>query len=251
MKIIPNIITLAALCFGCLALITIMEGDLRQASIFILTALFLDLLDGFAARLLKAGSELGKQLDSLADIVSFGVAPCLLMYSYLNRVIDLWLPESHLVVYLLPYLAFIIVICTALRLAKFNITDQSASFSGIPSPLSAILFASIPIIDEAWRKGDLPGLSTTLIDALSTLSPIILLTSLVLIIIGISLLMVINFPVLNLKFKTFKWRTNELRYIFLIGLVICFLVFGWLGLFFGAFLYIFLSPGIWRPEQEL
>jgi len=250
MKIIPNLITLAALCFGCLSLMAVMDGVLSQAALFIFIALMLDLLDGFAARVLKAGSELGKQLDSLSDMVSFGVAPALLMYSYSDSVIEVGAFENDPILSLVPYLSFAIAICAALRLAKFNITDQAAAFSGIPSPLAAIMFAAIPIVEEAWRQHKLPVLSQTLIDAISNLSPSILLILLGLAIISISLLMVINFPVLNLKFKSFKWQTNELRYLFLAGLAICFIVFGWLALFIGSIFYIALSPAIWNRKSK-
>ena len=172
MKQIPNIFTLLNLVFGCVAIISILQtgvtvtsndaGDsliilpekIYMASVFIACAAVIDFLDGFVARLLKASSEMGKQLDSLADVVSFGVAPGLIIYQFLRLCFAQ--QEDGLdtsILWLLP--AFIIPCTGAYRLARFNIdTEQSHGFKGVPIPAAGLLIAAFPLIywftNEAW-----------------------------------------------------------------------------------------------------
>ena len=172
MKQIPNIFTLLNLVFGCLAILAILQNGLiltttdsgdslivlpekiYMASVFIACAAVIDFLDGFVARLLKASSEMGKQLDSLADVVSFGVAPGLIIYHFLRLCFAQ--QEDGLdtsILWLLP--AFIIPCAGAYRLARFNIdTEQSHGFKGVPIPAAGILIAAFPLIywftDQAW-----------------------------------------------------------------------------------------------------
>ena len=164
MKQIPNFFTLLNLVFGCLAIVAILQNGLLLttsdngdslivlpekiylASIFIGCAAVIDFLDGFVARLLKASSEMGKQLDSLADVVSFGVAPGLIIYQFLR--LSFAQQEDGLetsVLWLLP--AFIVPCAGAYRLARFNIdTEQSYGFKGVPIPAAGLLLASFPLI---------------------------------------------------------------------------------------------------------
>jgi CDP-diacylglycerol--serine O-phosphatidyltransferase len=165
MKQIPNIFTLLNLFFGCLAIIATVQTGLTigtdaatglqvveipekifMASIFIAIAAVIDFLDGFVARLLKASSEMGKQLDSLADVVSFGVAPGMIVYQLLR--LSFAQQEGGLdinTLYLMP--AFIIPCAGAYRLARFNIdTEQSYGFKGVPIPAAGLLVASFPLI---------------------------------------------------------------------------------------------------------
>ena len=172
MKQIPNIFTLLNLVFGCLAIVAILQNGLLLttsdngdslivlpekiyfASIFIACAAVIDFLDGFVARLLKASSEMGKQLDSLADVVSFGVAPGLIIYQFLRLCFAQ--QEDGLdisMLWLLP--AFIVPCAGAYRLARFNIdTEQSYGFKGVPIPAAGLLVASFPLIywftSETW-----------------------------------------------------------------------------------------------------
>ena len=172
MKQIPNIFTLLNLVFGCLAIVSILQtglilsstdsGDsfivlpekIYMASVFIACAAVIDFLDGFVARLLKASSEMGKQLDSLADVVSFGVAPGLIVYQFLRLCFAQ--QEDGLdtnIIWLLP--AFIIPCAGAYRLARFNIdTEHSYGFKGVPIPAAGLLLASFPLIywftDQDW-----------------------------------------------------------------------------------------------------
>ncbi len=172
MKQIPNLFTLLNLVFGCFAIVVILQNGLiltatdngdslivlpekiYLASIFIGCAAVIDFLDGFVARLLKASSEMGKQLDSLADVVSFGVAPGLIIYQFLR--LSFAQQEDGLdisMLWLLP--AFIIPCAGAYRLARFNIdTEQSNGFKGVPIPAAGLLIAAFPLIywftNEAW-----------------------------------------------------------------------------------------------------
>jgi len=172
MKQIPNIFTLLNLVFGCLAILAVLQNGLiltgtdsgdslivlpekiYMASVFIACAAVIDFLDGFVARLLKASSEMGKQLDSLADVVSFGVAPGLIIYQFLR--LSFAQQEDGLdtsILWLLP--AFIVPCAGAYRLARFNIdTEQSYGFKGVPIPAAGILIAAFPLIywftDQAW-----------------------------------------------------------------------------------------------------
>ena len=172
MKQIPNLFTLLNLFFGCMAIVAIMQTGLTVsmdssgqqlieipekiywASVFIAIAAVIDFLDGFVARLLKASSEMGKQLDSLADVVSFGVAPGMIVYQFLRLAYAQ--QENGLdinTMWLLP--AFIIPCAGAYRLARFNIdTEQSYGFKGVPIPAAGLLIASFPLIywysDKQW-----------------------------------------------------------------------------------------------------
>jgi CDP-diacylglycerol---serine O-phosphatidyltransferase len=170
MKQIPNLFTLLNLIFGCCAIVfTLQQGitiatdeegsrwvmmpeAIWYASLFIGLAAVVDFLDGFVARLFKATSEMGKQLDSLADVVSFGVAPALIVYQFLR--ISIARQEDGLdvsLVWLTP--AFLIAAAAAWRLATFNIaTDQQYGFKGVPTPAIGLLVASLPLI--YWYSGN-------------------------------------------------------------------------------------------------
>ncbi|MBM3419567.1 MAG: CDP-diacylglycerol--serine O-phosphatidyltransferase, partial [Bacteroidetes bacterium] len=142
---IPNLITLLNLASGFTAVIFIMHGDILTASWVLVAALFFDFADGLAARLLKAWSELGKELDSLADVVSFGVAPGLLVYTLAGDSAPQW--ARILLSAMLPVLA-------ALRLAKFNTDpDQKDSFVGLPSPAAAIAIITLVLSMAHSGKG--------------------------------------------------------------------------------------------------
>jgi len=145
-KHIPNILTILNLICGLISITQVLQYHLIWAALFIFIAAVFDYLDGTAARLLKAWSELGKQLDSLADLVSFGVAPGLIIFQLLSNrcsngcnILERW--------NVIPFLALLIPVCSALRLAKFNIDlRQEVNFIGLPTPANAIFFASIPMI---------------------------------------------------------------------------------------------------------
>lgn len=218
-KNIPNFFTLLNLIFGCIAIvlilqvgqsIVIMNNDtgaydpffpekLAWGSFFIFLAAVVDFLDGFVARLFKATSKMGEQLDSLSDLVSFGVAPGMILYQLLR--LSYAQEEGGLdtsFISLLP--AFIFTAAAAWRLAKFNIsTDQSNSFRGVPTPAAGLLIASFPLI--IWYEYF--GMQQLFINKWLLYGVIVL----------ISYLMVSNLPLMALKFKDFSYRNNAGRFI--------------------------------------
>lgn len=214
MKHIPNFITSLNLAAGFAAIIFTMNGDLTTASWLIVAAMVFDFIDGFSARLLKAYSATGKELDSLADVVSFGVAPALIIYKMLvASLVNLSGPDSGLISILL-YITVLMPVCAALRLAKFNIdTTQTTSFKGLPTPANAIAVISVVLAANYS--------SMSLLKSFTGSTAALIIYSVIL-----SLLMVTRIPLLSLKFKNVNFRGNEGRFI-LIGLVlISFIIFG-------------------------
>lgn len=207
---IPNTITCMNLLCGCIAISLSMQGHPETAAYFIFVAALFDFLDGMSARLLQAYSELGKQLDSLADVVSFGVAPGTIVYSML---------VSNLGDNNLAYVAFLIPVFSALRLAKFNIdTNQKEDFIGLPTPAMGIFVASLPLAYEQVRSPYLFAL-------------IILLSG----------MMVSPLPLFSLKFKSLQWSANLYRYILLILAAVLFSLFNFAAIPAIVFLYVLLS----------
>ena len=196
-KHIPNFITSLNLFSGCIAVLLAFQGNYQGAFIAILLSAVFDFFDGFAARLLKAYSPMGKELDSLADVVSFGVAPGVIVFSLLSKA------EMHV---FLPYLGFIIPVFSALRLAKFNIDErQTSSFIGLPTPANAIFWA---------------GLIFSYSDNL--VSNVWVLIALTLV---FSYLLVAEIPMFALKFKNYNWKNNQIQYLFLLVTIILLAVF--------------------------
>ncbi|MDF3029170.1 MAG: CDP-alcohol phosphatidyltransferase [Fluviicola sp.] len=226
---IPNLITASNMLCGVFAIILAFAGRIDIAPYFIFLAAILDFFDGFAARLLKQQGELGKQLDSLADMISFGLAPGIIMFvlilleqNDINRLFEdtvslnlsVGVHLSGLVNFQLenklPFLALIIPFFSLFRLAKFNIdTRQSESFIGLPTPANTIFFMAFPLLLS--RYGGTTGWEHDLIMWL--IQPIVLIP----IIVIMSLLLVSELPLFALKFKHFKWKGNATRYIFLIS----------------------------------
>jgi CDP-diacylglycerol--serine O-phosphatidyltransferase len=178
---------------------------LLTGAILIFAAGLLDFLDGLAARLFKSYSELGKQLDSLADVVSFGVAPSVVLYQLL--IVSFFGTNGQISQAGIPHLiiihsAFLIALFSALRLAKFNIDRrQSDSFIGVPTPANAFFIASLPFILK-----DYPLVSWYI------LQPYILLPLIIL----LSWLLISEIPLISLKFKDYKWETNKYKYVLLV-----------------------------------
>lgn len=196
-KHIPNFITCMNLFSGCVAVILAFKGNYQGAFIAILVAAVFDFFDGFAARILKAYSPMGKELDSLADVISFGLAPGMIVFSLLT--------EANVCEWL-PYLAFLIPVFSGLRLAKFNIDErQTSSFIGMPTPANAIFWAGLAfsysgfLVQNYWA--------------------IIILTVL------FSYLLVAEIPMFALKVKNLAWKDNQIQYIFLLVTVILLGVF--------------------------
>jgi CDP-diacylglycerol--serine O-phosphatidyltransferase len=199
---IPNFFTLLNLLSGVFSIYLGMTGELQLSAALIFLAAILDFFDGLLARVLNAKTEIGGQLDSLADIVSFGVAPAFVLF-HTFRMEEVGIPETSY----LPFISFVIPLFSAWRLAKFNTdSEQAAIFKGLPTPASGILLASFPIIILvclAENKGFYYDLVT---------NPYFLAATAVV----VSVLMVSNLPMFALKFSTASWAENQTRYIFLI-----------------------------------
>lgn len=240
-KHIPNAITCGNLLCGCLAIVKAFEGDLVWAAYLVGIALVLDFFDGFTARLLKVASPIGKDLDSLADMVTFGVVPGVVMFKMIatarimNLAMSTGAPDMSAVaidssIYFPQYFAFIIPIFSAIRLAKFNNdTRQSDSFIGLPTPANAMFICSIPLIYNL-------GGTHSPIQLFNENPYVLCLVSCIL-----SLLLVAPLPLIALKFKNFGWADNKMRFI-LVGLAVLLLaVFQFVGIPLVIILYILLS----------
>ena len=227
-KHIPNILTCLNIVSGCIAVVTaLLYGSLEMAACWIIIGAVFDFSDGFAARMLKAYSPIGKDLDSLADVVTFGVAPGVIVFRLLFEITYVGVPglASNSYQYL-PYVAFVIPVFSALRLAKFNIDDrQTTSFIGLPVPANALFWAS---------------LSCALVPIVANYGLAIIIGVILLSIIT-SLLLVSEIPMFSLKIKSFAWKGNELRYLLVISAVFFIIFFGFLGLAGTILLYILLS----------
>ena len=201
---LPNFITLLNLLSGVVGILWVLEGQLLYGAYFVILSAGFDFLDGFAARLLKVQSDMGKELDSLADVVSFGVLPGILLYS---------LTKAQTDSQVLPYLTLIIPMLSAYRLAKFNLdTRQSDRFIGLPTPANALLLSTLPHLVAHW-----PELAPWVT------SPI----ALVVIAWVASILLVSELPLIALKFKNSSFADNTYRYTLLCLGAFC---FAWLQL---------------------
>ena len=245
-KQIPNLFTLLNLLFGCLAIISILQNGITiqynqegsqvidipekiwMASLFIGLAGVVDFLDGFVARLFKATSEMGKQLDSLADVVSFGVAPALIIWQFLR--LALAKEEDGIdssILWLVPSL--FIACAAAYRLAKFNIaTDQAYGFKGVPTPAAGLLIAALPLI--YWNP------TSDMIFNLLTNK-----WFLYIFIVVISWLMVSNLPIMALKFKDYSIKNNIPKIILLVITLLAAFFLHWLAVPVVFIVYIILS----------
>lgn len=240
---IPNFITSLNIVMGTLATIFAIDGHLIWAGIFICIASILDFLDGFAARLLNAYSEVGKQLDSLADIVSFGVAPGAILFTLL----EFSLFEANQPIYdisanwyewLILFSAFLLPVFGAIRLARFNVSPSNEPFfRGLPIPANGIFWASMGLMLEVPKYQEYFQL------IYSTENLLIL---------GIFMsgMMIISMPMFSLKLKSLKFKENWYRYLFLGLSLILLLIFNVYGLAFIIFLYILMNLTFYLLKVE-
>lgn len=227
-KHIPNTITLGNVLCGCFGLLYAFEDDFLAVGVCILLALVFDFSDGFVARLLKATSPIGKDLDSLADMVTFGVLPGMVMYRFMlfslcdPNVCTGLISQSYF-----PFLAFLIPAFSALRLAKFNNdTRQSDQFIGLPTPANAAFVISLPII---------VGLHPEFAEIVSHPKVLGVITILS------AYLLVAELPLLALKFKNFGVKGNEMRYLLILISVVLVVVFQVVAIPIIIVVYIVLS----------
>ncbi len=233
LKIIPNLITLLNLFLGCIAIVMAFDGYLAGTAMLIVMCSVLDFLDGTAARLLNARSEIGKQLDSLADLISFGFAPSAIAYHYISGSSLLESNPEGFISYM-PYLAFLITIFSAIRLARFNIdTRQTNSFIGLPTPANALFFASFPLV---LAFSDNHGIIYNILSFIT--SKTLYMTSLVVV---CSYLLVSPIHMFALKFKNIRWKENITRIVFLSVSLLLILTFGLESLTIIMLLYILMS----------
>lgn len=207
-KHIPNTITCCNLVSGCIATTFAFAGNPKMAMFWIIMGAVFDFFDGMVARLLKVSSPIGKELDSLADDVTFGVAPSAIVFSELFTL--QYSVLQGLQTYI-PYCAFLIAAFSALRLAKFNLDDrQTTSFIGLPTPANALFWGSFIIGGHTFIENFRWGVP------------------LILIMICLSCyLLVAEFPMFALKFKKWSWKGNEVKYIFILSCIPMLLFLGY------------------------
>lgn len=265
---IPNLLTLCNLLCGCFAIAAAFDGKLEWSAYLVGIACVFDFLDGMAARLLNVKSEIGKQLDSLADVVSFGVVPGVIMFQmiksafafqYVNNLslgsfldpgsmFSSGLQPDHF----LPFVAFLIPVFSAVRLAKFNIDErQSDSFIGLPTPANAILLSSMALIVPIPQAEGILGSLTDLLNGGGELGALFQEKQEVswmakpYFLIGLSVISSISLispiPLFALKFKNISWTDNQVRYIFLALAAALLIVFQYAGIPLIIILYIVLS----------
>lgn len=211
-KHIPNFITTLNLFSGCVGIIVALQYRIDYAAYFIALAAFFDFLDGMAARILHVKSEIGKELDSLADVVSFGVLPGILIYQLMSASPNSPVGGSYISIFSL--VALIIPILSAVRLAKFNLdTRQTTSFIGLPVPANALFLGSLPLIKMQADYNESFAWLTAIIDNYYILAVIA---------IGMSLLLVSKIPLFSLKFSNLKFGENKPQFILLIFAVASF-----------------------------
>ena len=217
-KHIPNTITCCNLISGCIATYFAFQGKSDLALLFIVIGAVFDFFDGMVARLLHVSSPIGKELDSLADCITFGFAPSAIVFEYLR-------PETEL----LPFIVFVMAAFSALRLAKFNLDERQAlGFIGLPTPANALFWGSLIAGAGEWMKT----------------APFIAPNLSLVIFIGVSIscyLLIAEIPMFALKFKHWGWKGNEIKYLFILSCIPLLLLLGITG--FAAIIawYIILS----------
>ena len=243
-KQIPNIITSLNLLCGCVAIMFAVSGDLVSASFFAFAGIFLDFFDGLAARLLNAQSQVGLQLDSLADVVTSGVLPGIVMVQLLSEALTgnslditaIFSTTSNntSIESYLPFIGLLIAVASGYRLAKFNVdTRQTTSFIGLPVPANTLLILSLPLILSFQASQQITE---------------VILTPWFLIIITLVSCVLLNaeIPLFGLKFKTWNFKDNAVRYLFLIASILLLVVLKFIAIPIIIFLYILVSL-FWKP----
>lgn len=205
---IPNSITCCNLISGCIATYNAFLGDIRMALLWIIVGAVFDFFDGMSARLLKVSSPIGKELDSLADDITFGFAPSAIIFYELN--IMEYPSELLMLKPYLPYFAFVMAAYSALRLAKFNLDErQSLGFIGLPTPANALFWGALFVGAQNFMEST------------AYMLPVVLLM------ICVSCwLLIAEVPMFALKFKQWGWKGNEVKYIFLISCLPLLMIFG-------------------------
>ncbi len=223
---IPNALTSANLLMGCLGILAMIENWAIPGAYFVWAACVFDFFDGFAARWLKVSSAIGKELDSLADVVSFGVLPAFIMYRYFSQAgaDTIWASVS-----------FLLAIFSALRLAKFNIDpNQSDNFIGLPTPANALFLSALFFLPAPWHAWVHQPWVLTLIT------------------VAFAGVLVSPLPLFALKFKTWGWAENKTRFTFLFLSVLLLIIAREAGIALIIVLYILMSVlSGWNREEKV
>ena len=243
-KHIPNLLTLGNLFCGTIATILAVQGDFVTAGLFVVIGIFLDFFDGFAARLLKVSGELGKQLDSLADMVTSGVVPGIIMFNLLyqssfknldTQLVDSGIPPNTIIMsndYIsswVPYIGLLLTLGAGYRLAKFNIdTRQSESFIGLPTPAMSLFVISLPLIQEYATN--------VWVQSLISNNYFLIAVTLVL-----TYLMNAEIPLFSLKFKEYSLKNNSLKYFFLATSLALLIILNFISVPIIIIVYVLLS----------
>lgn len=229
-KHLPNFLTLLNLASGGIGTILALKGNLVDGALFIRVGAFFDFLDGFAARALRLHSPLGKQLDSLADLITFGFLPTVIMYSLL----ELESSSNQL-----PYITLLITLCAALRLAKFNIsTNQKNVFLGLSTTALGLFISTLPPI---IAHNNYPELNNILTQPY---------TLVILSVLG-SILLVTKIPFMAFKFEGYAWQPNRMRYLFVSIALICVAIWHMEGIALSMLLYIIFGSLLQKYTQVL
>ena len=228
-KHIPNAITLLNLFCGCIAVVFVLNNDFEMAFYWVSLGIFLDFFDGFFARLFQVSSPLGLQLDSLADMVTSGVVPGIVMYQLMGSSSSFpqwgWAMEPW------PFLGFLITLGSCYRLANFNIdTRQTDSFIGLPTPANALFILSLPLV---LQYSD----SMLVLELLTNPWVLVLITLLSVYLLNAEI------PLFSLKIKKFSWKGNALQIGFLISSLLLLVFFQYAGIPLVIVFYVLLSVG--------
>lgn len=232
-KHIPNSITCCNLISGCIATTYAFSGNPKMALLWIIVGAVFDFFDGMSARLLHVSSPIGKELDSLADDVTFGVAPATIVFAEL-RVLE-YPSFMEPLRQFIPYIAFVMAAFSALRLAKFNLDErQTTSFIGLPTPANALFWGSLVVANPAWLESN--SWSVLIVIILVLVSCYLLISEL---------------PMFALKFKQWGWKGNEIKYCFMALSVCCVAAFGILEAWWIIIsLYFIISVVLYLKNKE-
>ncbi len=237
-KSIPNTITLLNLVSGCISIVCAFEGNLQVAGIFILIAAVFDFFDGFTARLLGAYSPLGKELDSLSDVVSFGIAPAMILFHMLKSSLGLENSAGLLSGNYILAVPFIMAAFSSLRLGIFNLDErQTSSFIGLPTPANALLTVGLVFgLNSGWSG----------IFNFFTSSP----TFLIIFILAQSAILVCELPMFSLKLKSLKFSVAYKQISLIIGAIVLISIFQTAALSIVILWYIALSTFFWMIKGK-
>jgi CDP-diacylglycerol--serine O-phosphatidyltransferase len=237
-KYIPNALTMGNLLSGCIAVLFAVHDQMEYVAFFVALGIFFDFFDGFFARLFNVQSEVGLQLDSLADMVTSGVVPGIVMYQLLLDATDIpWGASLDAYHFNIAYIGFIITMASAYRLAKFNVDDrQTNSFIGLPTPANTLFIISIPLI---------------LIYGEYTFAKAVFTNPYALIAIAIASTYMLNAEIhlFALKFKTWDFAKNKVRYLFLAASIVLIILLQYVAIPLLIVLYVVLSLAF--PDKNI